>query len=90
MPRWFDKPDSNLAEIVQALRAAGVGVIITPPLDLLCGFKNRNYLLECKTATGKVRTKKQRDFFDTWPGQKALVRTPDQALDLIIEDGDNF
>lgn len=86
MPKWSDKPDTNLGEIVAALRAAGVAVIIQGPLDLLCGHHGVNFLLECKTKTGKVRTKKQQDFLDTWPGQKTIVRTPEQAVEFILDD----
>jgi hypothetical protein len=38
--------------------------------------------MEVKTAKGKLN-KKQLELFDWWRGQSTVVRTPDQALEVI-------
>ena len=81
------KPDANQAEIVRALEAAGAVVIDLHAVgggcpDLMVGFRGRNYCLEVKTATGKLRPDQQ-EFFDTWAGQAAVVRTVEAALEFI-------
>lgn len=83
--RYAAKRDSNEAEIVAVLKAAGASVVQLSQegvTDLLVGFNETNFLLEVKTGTGKL-TAAQIDFFETWNGQKAIVRTPDEALRII-------
>jgi len=83
--------DANEAEIVAALLAAGASVIrLHSPTDLLVGFREANFLLEIKLPLGvrgglshSKKTPAQVEFFQTWRGQKAEVRSPLEALRAI-------
>jgi len=81
------KVDSNQAEIVMALRAAGASVTDLSRFghgvpDLLVGYNRRVYLIEVKSADGKLTPAEQR-WQDEWRGQSAVVRTVEQALYVI-------
>jgi hypothetical protein len=72
--------DGPQAGIVKALRKAGRRVeVIGDPVDLLVGWPGHNMLLEVKAAKGEL-TEAQEEFFATWPGPKAVVRTEAEAL----------
>ena len=86
--RYAARVDENQPEIVTALRACGATVwIIGQPVDLLVGYRGFNYLLEIKdgkkTASRRKHTPAQVEFFKTWKGQKATVKTQDEALRAI-------
>ena len=81
-PRYGTPRDANEPEIVEALRAVGASVLLIDDIDLIVGFRGVNYLLEVKTAKGKLN-KKQEKFFRGWVGQVNIVRTAIQALGLI-------
>lgn len=80
--------DKNQPEIVAQLRKAGVSV---QPLhtagngvpDLLCGWRQVNILLELKVGQDKLN-QMQEDWHGKWAGQKAVVRTFDEAMAEII------
>ena len=80
--------DSNEKPIVDALRAIGATVErLNKPLDLLVGYRGRNYLLEVKLPAGprggtghSELNDGQRLFFQTWRGQRCVVRSMDDAL----------
>lgn len=81
--------DKNESDIIAGLarlngvtirQISGAGVP-----DLLIGYRGQNFLLEVKTETGKL-TPAQIDFFDTWNGQKAVVRTLEDAKRVIGYD----
>ena len=83
------KVDRNQAEIVAALRSAGVTV---QPLhtvgdgcpDLLCGFRRHNFLLECKMpGTGKL-TPDQIEWHGGWKGQVIVVEDAEAALAVVM------
>ncbi len=79
--------DANQAEIVRGLREFGVSVQSLAPMgdgvsDLLCGWHGANYLLEIKTAKGKL-TADEAEWIDNWRGQVAVVRTLVEALDAL-------
>jgi Holliday junction resolvase len=81
------KVDRNQKEIVQALRAAGATVELLHTVgagvpDLMVGVNQTNYLLEVKTAKGKL-TKDQVVWHAAWKGQVAVVRTVEEALAVI-------
>jgi hypothetical protein len=89
---WAKKVDLNQAEIVETLRQTGMSVLILSRVgqgcpDLLVGFRNHNYLLEVKRDHCDL-TVPETDFFLTWKGQKAICRTAEQAVDLIMDDCD--
>jgi len=79
--------DANQPEIVSALRQAGATVthlhtVGKGCVDLLCGFHGRNYLLECKVVGGKL-TEAEKDWHETWEGQRAIVHSAEEALAAI-------
>ena len=77
------KVDANQKTIVAALRKAGCAVeIIGLPVDLLCGFRGQNWLLEVKDTGGRL-TKGQKDFIATWRGQVRVVRSAEEALRVV-------
>lgn len=90
MIRRAAKIDANQPEIVQALRDAGASVwIIGLPVDLLVGYKGRNFLMEVKDGSKPKSQKKltslQENFFSDWTGQVVKVETVDQALQCISQ-----
>jgi hypothetical protein len=78
----YHQLDANAKGIKAALIAVGATVDHRCPLDWLVGFRGANYLLEVKTAKGKLRPSQER-FFAGWQGQKALVRTEQEALKAV-------
>jgi hypothetical protein len=82
--RIIHRSDPNQAEIVKALRAVGATVdIIGEPLDLLVGYRGKNYLLEVKKDEKAALQPSQEEFFATWRGQRAKVTTIHEALAAI-------
>jgi len=82
--RFNPRTDAVQGPIVRALEAIGAKVYyIKLPLDLLVGWRNRNVLLECKGWKARL-TKDQEEFFATWPGEKHLVHSPEEALTAIL------
>lgn len=78
----YHRLDANHREIVAALLAVGATVTEKGPLDVLAGFRGTNYLLEIKTARGKLRAS-QRAFVTGWKGQCCVVRSVQEALQAI-------
>jgi len=80
----YHRLDGNAKAIRDGLRTVGVSVDPRCPLDWLCGYQGRNYLLEVKTATGfNRRSQKQQAFLDGWRGQSAVVQTLEEALVVV-------
>ncbi len=76
----YHQIDQNQQPIIDALEAAGVAVCrLGRPVDLLCGYAGRTYLLEVKMGKGKLRPK-QATFILGWRGHVAVVRTANEAL----------
>jgi len=88
-PKYAQKVDENEAEIVAALRAIGCDVErIGMPVDLLVGYRARNFLIEVKnpnTDYGKRNrsTDEQRRWIAGWKGQVRIVYTAEEAIDLV-------
>ena len=79
------RSDANQKEIVKALRAIGCTVyIIGRPVDLVVGYRGRNFLLDVKAATGK-KTEFQREFFRDWRGQVRIARSVEDAINLVTK-----
>ncbi len=78
----YHRLDANHLEIVRALEAVGATVEPKGPLDLLVGFRGANYLIEVKTAKGKLRASQER-FMADWRGQAVVVRSAQEALQTI-------
>ncbi len=78
----YHQLDANHRDIRAGLEAVGATVEPKGPLDMLVGFRGANYLLEVKTATGKLRPSQER-FLSRWKGQAIVVRTMEEALKAI-------
>lgn len=88
MPRYKAKVDLNQKEIVDALEKIGCDVrVIGRPVDLLVGYRKRNFLIEVKVPGAKVdkRQQEQRDFIRDWRGQVRQLDTPEEAIRLVTE-----
>ena len=92
MPRYRASADSNQKEIKDALEAIGCDVwVIGRPVDLLIGYRKRNFLIECKMP-GKVNRKDQqaqRDWIKNWRGQVRVVTSPEEAIRLVTKSYKN-
>lgn len=90
-PKYAKATDANQKEIVRLLNEIpGVkAVVIGDPVDLLIGYKARNYMFEIKDGGKKDYehryTKKQRDFLKTWPGQVRVAKSFDEILQVLME-----
>ena len=89
MPRWAARTDANQAEIVEALRAAGAVVEVTSRVgqgfaDLVVGKHGRVWFMEVKTDKGKL-TEAEREFMDRWHDNYVIVRTPEEAIEVICQ-----
>ena len=81
------RTDANQAEIVKAMRVMGALVVDLHAVgkgvpDLLVCWKGRNILIEVKTVNGRM-TKPEEDFFSWWTGPLAIVRTPEDAYQVL-------
>jgi len=85
--RTAAKRDANEKEIVTALESIGCTVHrLDLPVDLLVGFRARNFLIEVKNPEGRAtRTSGQGKFFEMWKGQVRQVTTVDEALELVTK-----
>lgn len=86
MFRRSAKRDYSEPEIIAALTQVGFSVYqMQQPVDLLVGFRGKNYLVECKTegtAYGKALNDSQQLFDDTWRGSKIVtLRSAQDAID---------
>ena len=85
------RTDDCQAEIVKALRHAGVAVeVVGRPVDLSCAVRGpdgswRHVYLECKDDDGRL-TKPQVEFIQRWPGEIHIVRSPTEALRACFGD----
>jgi len=91
--RKYGRTDANQAEIVKALRKAGASVVSLAACgsgipDLLVGFRQKTYLLECKDGkqppSARELTEDQRVFHAGWYGGPLIVvNSVDEALAAI-------
>jgi len=92
----FHGKDSSQDGIVDALIDAGATVQDMSRAgsgglpDLLVGFQGRNYLIECKPATGQkhqlVLRPVQAEWHGKWAGQVAIAQTPEDAIRIITNE----
>ncbi|MFK3965700.1 hypothetical protein ACI2KT_19055 [Ensifer adhaerens] len=77
IPRHKAKRDASEPAIVDVLVSVGFSVYrLNQPVDLLCGFRGRNYLVEVKTGTkgyGKGLNENQQSFADDWRGSPVFT-----------------
>lgn len=81
------RADGNQAEIVQALRKIGCDVEhIGRPVDILVGYRAKNFLIEIKDPKGENKLSAgQKEFIATWRGQVRVCRSADEAIRLVTE-----
>lgn len=86
------KIDDNQKIIVKQLRRCGVSVAVTSMLgkgfvDLVLGWRGRNYLIELKDGSKSESRKKltpdEQEFFDGWKGQVNKAESFDQIATII-------
>lgn len=87
MSHRHGKIDANQPEIVAALRSAGCTVVSLADIgsgcaDLLVGHNYDNYLMEIKSATGKL-TPDEEAWHQSWAGTVFVVRSVHDALEVI-------
>jgi len=87
-PRHGKRVDANQSDIVKDLEAIGCDVLeIGWPLDLLVGYRGRNWLLEikdpAKVPSERKLTPEQVSFFSLWRGQMAKIETTDEAIAVL-------
>lgn len=87
--RYDARRDANEGPIVSALVDAGFAVQKLSGKDipdLLVGKNGVNILIEVKNPEtyGKA-TEGQSDWHDNWPGQSAIVETPEEAVRVANE-----
>ncbi len=88
------KTDNNQAEIVRGLRSIGASVTVLSSVgggcpDLICGYRERNYLFECKNLEGRGDrlTPAEEAWIRSWGGQIAIIFNVEQAL-AVMQDAD--
>ena len=88
------KVDGNHGAVVEALRKAGIAVKSLASVgggmpDLLCALRGVNVLLEVKDGSKPkwelTLTKAEAEFFGTWPGPVFLVKSPEEAVSVVVE-----
>lgn len=89
-PKYGKNVDQNQLEIVRGLEEIGCDVCeIGWPVDLLVGYRKRNFLIEIKDPNkppSKRRlTPEQVEFFKMWRGQVRKLETLDEAVQLVTE-----
>lgn len=83
------RTDNNQADIVKVLRSVGVSVYVTSQIgngfpDLVCGIFGKNFLIEVKNEDTRGRlTPEQEIFIEKWKGKVYVVKTVDEALNVI-------
>lgn len=86
--RRAQKIDANQPDIVDALRKAGASVeFIGKPVDLVIAYNGVNIMVEVKDGakppSAQNLTPDQIKFFANWKGPAFIVRSVDDALQII-------
>ena len=86
MKRRVHRTDLNQPAIIKALRDIGCSVdVIGEPVDLLVGYRAKNWLIECKRPQRGVDTPFQKKFFSEWKGQVRKCHSAEEAIKLVTE-----
>lgn len=83
------KVDANQGEIIAAFRALGCAVHDCSGVgngfpDLVVGLVGVNLLVECKTDAGTL-TPDQVRFIGEWRGLVYIIRSAQEAQDLVVQ-----
>jgi hypothetical protein len=92
MPRYRASVDQNQKQIKDALEAIGCDVwVIGRPVDLLVGYRKRNFLVEVKREGAKPRKdqQEQQEWIKNWRGQVRVVTSPEEAIRLVTKSYKN-
>jgi Holliday junction resolvase len=89
---YAKRSDANQQDIIDALRAIGASVVSIHRVgggvpDLLVGYQGVNLLLEVKTARGRLN-RCEAEWHQEWRGQVAVVRTVDEAIEIVTGEGE--
>ena len=77
--RYNPRRDANEKEIVEYFMKRGFSVErLNTPLDLLIGYKKRNYLIEVKMPKKNLNANQEK-FTAGWQGQWIIIRSIEQA-----------
>jgi hypothetical protein len=84
------KHDQNHAAVVAEAKKMGASVKDTSSLgggfpDACVGWFGNNYLIEIKTATGKLKNN-QEIFHRMWAGKIHVVRSREEIRDLLLNN----
>ena len=88
------RTDANHAEIVRTLRALGCSVQDLSRVgegcpDILVGVCGRNLLMEIKdgrkVASERKLNKRQEEWHAAWRGQRVVVESREQVIEIINE-----
>lgn len=75
------KRDTSEPDILKTLAQVGADYICLDKFDVLVWYRQKLFILECKTGKGR-RTRSQQDLVTrSWPIQ--FVNSPEQALQAI-------
>ena len=90
-PAAQGKADANQKEIMKALEQVGCTIEDASSMgkgfpDLIVGRAGVTYLLEVKSEKGKLNPT-QTEWHDEWRGQKAIVRSPIEAIQVVCQHG---
>ena len=86
--------DKNHQEIIHSLRSCGYSVFDASILgngfpDIVVGAHGFNFLFEIKNKkyknTKKTLTLDQKEFHESWKGQKSIIQSAEEAI-LIIKE----
>ena len=78
--QYKNKRDANEPQIFDTLRAYGISVYpLNQPLDALCGFGGKTYLVEVKNGPKASLTPPQEKFLSKWNGQHVVLASVDEA-----------
>jgi hypothetical protein len=83
--RWNARRDKNEPAIVDALEAFGASVIRSDAIDLIVGFRGKNFLLEVKSADNAALKDSQKKLLSKWAGDYKVVHCIDDAINAIME-----
>ncbi len=90
-PRYAKRVDDNQLQIVRELsQIPGISIkVIGDPVDLLIGYRSKNYLVEIKREDKRhrrsARTPAQVEFFNSWRGQVRIASSTEEILDLLTQ-----
>lgn len=78
------RSDANADVLIDWLEQHGASVARSGrPTDVIVGYRGLTVLVEIKTRLGRLRAS-QRAFLLTWRGAVAVIRTTEEATELLV------